>query len=111
MIKQEQTMNEILGRWRQPQGEIFPGSYMEFHPDGSFNYAYEEMDMHSSGTYTVGEGTIDLHQTQHTLGLRGTFLGLFSIEGDILTLTLGDPAYPRPESLEHENKRIYKKVT
>jgi len=104
-------MNEILGKWRQPQGQLFPGWYFEFHLDGTFLSVYEEMDISSNGTYSVGEGTIDLEQTGHSLGLLGTFLGLYTIEGDILTLTLGDPAHPRPESLEGNNKRLYKKVT
>ena len=104
-------MNEILGKWRQPQGQLFPGWNFEFRPDGTFLSVYEEMDISSSGTYFVGEGTIDLEQTEHSLGLLGTFLGLYAIEGDILTLTLGDPAQPRPESLEGKNKRLYKKVS
>jgi len=105
----ENAMSEILGKWQQPQGEVFPGWYIEFHPDGTFKSAYEEMGISSSGTYAVSEGTIDLEQTEHSLGLLGTFLGLYTIEEDILTLTLGDPAYPRPESLEGKNKRLYKK--
>jgi hypothetical protein len=104
-------MSEILGKWRQPQGQPFPGLYFEFHQDGTFLSEYEEMEITSSGTYTANEGLIDIEQLQNTLGLLGKFLGLYAIQGDILSLTLGDPACPRPGSLEHENKRLYKKVT
>jgi hypothetical protein len=103
-------MNDILGKWRQPQGQPFPGLYFEFHQDGTFLAVYEEMEINSSGTYTAYEGSIDIDQTQNTLGLLGKFLGLYAIQGEILTMTLGNPAHPRPESLEHENKRLYKKV-
>jgi hypothetical protein len=104
-------MSDIDGRWQQPQGQPFPGLWFEFHPDGTFSSSYEEMGITSSGGYTAVDGLIDIDQTQHTLGLLGKFLGRYSIEGGILTMTLSDPGGARPESLEGKNHRVYKRMT
>ncbi|MEW6094389.1 MAG: hypothetical protein AB1531_10545, partial [Chloroflexota bacterium] len=93
-------MSDILGKWQQPQGQPFPGLWFEFRPDGTFEAALEEMGISSSGTYHAGNGLIDIDQTQHTLGLLGKFQGLYAIEGDVLTMTLGDPGGSRPENLD-----------
>jgi len=103
-------MTDIIGKWQQPAGQAFPGLWFEFRPDGTFQAALEEMGITSSGTYTAANGQIEIHQTQHTLGLLGKFEGLYAIEGDTLTMTLGDAGAPRPSSLEGKNKRIYKKI-
>ncbi|MFO7583692.1 MAG: hypothetical protein R6W69_03100 [Anaerolineales bacterium] len=103
-------MSEIIGKWQQPEGERFPGLYFEFFPDGKFRAAFDEMGITSSGTYTAADGLIDLDQTQHTVGVLGKFEGRYQIKGDTLIMALSDPFHLRPESLEHKNKRHYKKV-
>jgi hypothetical protein len=103
-------MSDIIGKWQQPPGQPFPGLYFEFRPDGTFNAVFEEMGITSGGTYTAGNGLIDLDQTHHTLGLLGKFSGRYSIDDETLTMTLSDPAGQRPESLEGKNKRLYKKM-
>mgnify|MGYP001030113797 FL=1 len=103
-------MNEILGKWQQPQGQPFPGLWFEFRADGTFLAALEEMGVTSSGTYHAEEGMIDMDQTQHTFGILGKFYGRYAVEGDTLTMTLGDPGSARPETLEGRNKRIYIKI-
>jgi hypothetical protein len=103
-------MSAILGKWQQPQGQPFPGLWFEFHRDGTFQAALEEMGVTSSGTYHAENGLIDLDQTQHTFGILGKFSGLYSIEGNTLTMTLGDPGAPRPDTLEGKNKRLYIKI-
>ncbi len=103
-------MSDILGKWQQPQGQAFPGLCFEFRPDGTFEAKLEEMGITSSGKYTAADGLIDLDQTQHTFGLLGKFQGHYIIEGDLLTMTMGDPGAPRPEGIEGKNKRLYKKI-
>ena len=51
-----------------------------------------------------------MDQTKHTLGVVGKFLGFFQVDGDTLTMTLGDPNNPRPASLMEKGKRLYKKI-
>jgi hypothetical protein len=103
-------MDSIIGKWQQPAGQPFPGLWFEFLTDGTFQAAFEEMGITSGGTYTVADGLIDLDQTHHTLGLLGKFAGLYSIQDNLLTMTLSDPAGPRPDSLESKNKRLYQKM-
>ena len=103
-------MSDILGKWQQPAGQPFPGLYFEFRADGTFQAVLEEMGVTSGGTYTAANGEIDMDQTQHTLGLLGKFFGRYAIDGDTLTMTLGDPGAPRPQSLEGRNQRLYKKI-
>ena len=103
-------MSEIVAKWQQPEGQAFPGLWFEFQPDGTFQAALESMGITSSGTYRAADGEIDIDQTQHTLGLLGHFAGRYAIEGDTLTMTLGDPGAPRPDGLEGKNKRIYIKI-
>lgn len=104
-------MIDILGKWKQPAGQAFPGLYFEFRADGTFKAGLEEMGITSSGTYTAAEGKIDMDQTRHTMGLIGKFYGLYAIDGDTLTMNIGDPGAPRPGNLEGRNKRLYKKVS
>jgi hypothetical protein len=59
-------MNDILGKWQQPQGQPFPGLWFDFRPDGTYKAVLEEMGITSSGTYTAENGIIDINQTQHT---------------------------------------------
>jgi hypothetical protein len=103
-------MSEILGKWQQPKGQPFPGLWFEFRSDGTFEAVLEEMGVTSSGTYHAFAGSIDIDQTQHTLGLIGRFQGLYAIEADQMTMTLSDPGGSRPESLEGRNKRLYIKI-
>lgn len=103
-------MRDILGKWQQPQGQPFPGLWFEFRGDGTFQAALEEMGVTSSGTYQAENGLIDMHQTQHTFGILGQFLGRYSVEGNTLTLTLGEPGASRPDTLEGKNKRLYLKI-
>lgn len=100
-------MNEILGKWQQPAGQVFAGLWFEFKADGTFVAKYEEMAIESSGTYKAENGLIDMEQTKHTLGLVGSFFGRYVVEGDTLTLNLGDPGAARPDSLDGKNRRLY----
>jgi hypothetical protein len=106
----EEAMSDILGKWQQPPGQAFPGLWFEFLPDGKFKAVYEEMGITSSGTYTAKDGSIDMDQTQHTLGLLAKFQGRYEIIGDMLTMNLSDPHGDRPEGLEGKNKRLYQKM-
>ena len=103
-------MSELIGKWEQPQGQPYPGLWFEFNPDGAFRAGLEAMGIYSSGTYAVSGDQIDMDQTKHTLGVVGKFLGLFQVDGDTLTMTLGDPNNPRPSSLMEKGKRLYKKI-
>jgi len=103
-------MNDLLGKWQQPEGQAFPGLWFEFKADGTFIASLEEMGITSSGTYKAENGWIDMEQTQHTLGLVGSFVGVYSVEGDTLIMNLADPGAARPTSLEGKNKRLYKKI-
>ncbi len=103
-------MNDLIGKWQQPQGQPYPGLYFEFFADGRFRAVFDEMGITSSGTYAAADGLIDMEQTQHTLNLLGAFYGRYAIEGDTLFMHLGDPGAGRPESLEGRNKRMYQKV-
>ena len=103
-------MSELLGKWQQPQGQAFPGLYFEFRAGGSYRAVFEDMGITSSGTFTALDGIIDMDQTEHTFGLIGRFQGRYTLEGDVLTMTLGDPGGARPESIEGKNKRLYKKM-
>lgn len=103
-------MSDIIGKWQQPDGQPFPGLWFEFQSDGTFTAALEEMGITSSGTYHAEGGLIDMDQTQHTLNLLGKFQGLYAIDSNTLTMTLGDPGGARPDSLDHRNKRIYNKI-
>jgi hypothetical protein len=101
----------ILGKWQQPAGQAFAGLWFQFNDNGTFQAAYPEMGITSSGTYQAQEGLIEMDQTQHTLGLTGHFDGRYSIEGNTLILNLADLGAPRSDSLEGRNRRIYQKVS
>lgn len=103
-------MNDILGKWQQPEGQAFPGLWFEFLDNGKFKAVYEEMGITSSGTYKAVDGRIDMDQTQHTLGLIAKFEGRYEIDGDTLTMNLSDPYGNRPDGIEGKNKRVYKKI-
>jgi len=103
-------MNDLLGKWQQPEGQAFPGLWFEFKTDGTFFASLDEMGITSSGIYKAENGQIDMEQTQHTLGLVGSFVGVYSVEGDTLIMNLADPGAARPTSLEGKNKRLYKKI-
>lgn len=103
-------MDSIVGKWQQPEGQPFAGLWFEFMPDGSFSAFYPAMAVQSSGTYTAGDGLIDMDQTRHTFGLLGKFTGRYEITGDTLVMNLADPAAPRPDGLEGKNRRIYQRV-
>ncbi len=100
-------MNEILGKWQQPAGEALSGLWFEFKADGTFLAKYEEMAIESSGTYVAENGLMDMEQTKHTLGLVGTFLGRYAVEGNTLIMNLSEPGAARPDSLEGKNRRLY----
>lgn len=103
-------MDEIVGKWQQPEGQAFPGLWFDFKPDGTFQAALDSMGITSSGHYNAADGEVDIEQTQHTLGLIGRFVGRYAVQGDTLVMNLGDPGTPRPDSLEGKNKRIYVKI-
>ena len=104
-------MSNIVGKWQQQQGQPFQGLWFEFRLDGTFHAEFEEMGITSSGTYLAESGLIEMDQTQHTLGLLGEYKGLYAIEGEILTMILGDTGGARPETMDNKNKRIYMKIT
>lgn len=102
-------MTDILGKWQQPAGQPFPGLWFEFKSDGTFHASLDEMGITSGGTYVLNGDQIDMHQTQHTLGLLGQFAGLVAVEGDTLRMALASaPGGPRPADLSAA--RIYLKI-
>lgn len=103
-------MNDIIGKWEQPEGQPYAGLWFEFCEDGTFKAALDSMGIYSSGTFTAANGEIDMDQTKHTLGLIGKFYGLYKVEGDSLIMTMGDTGAERPVLIEGRNKRIYKKM-
>jgi hypothetical protein len=99
---------ELLGRWEQMKGQPYPGLWFEFKSDGTYEAEFEEMGITSSGTYTTAGDEIDMHQTEHTLGVTGEFKGLYAIEDDLLRLGLSGPNKERPSDLS--DARLYKRV-
>lgn len=93
---------DILGKWVMGKGETLPGLWFEFKADGT--YAAElpgVLSIKSSGTYeTHTDGTIEMNQTEHTMGLVGLFLGRYLVSGSTLKLSLSAaPGGPRPADL------------
>lgn len=103
-------MQTMIGKWQQPEGQPLAGLWFDFKPDGSFTAGYPAMGIDSAGTYHAEGGLIDIDQTSHTLGVTGKFTGIYKIDGDTLTLVLGDPGAARPEAFEGANLRIYQRV-
>ena len=99
-------MDELVGKWRQKEGQPYAGLWFAFGEDGHFTAEYEPMGIVSSGTYQTDGDQIIMQQTAHTLGLIGEFKGLFSINGNELTMVLAvGPGQDRPTDLT--GARIY----
>lgn len=101
-------MNELIGKWQQPEGQPYPGLWFEFKPDGTFKAEYPEMGIVSTGTYAIEGGNIALDQTQHTLGFIGKFLGLWKVENDTLKMAVGQLPGQLPADLSAA--RTYKRI-
>ncbi|HMN13458.1 MAG TPA: hypothetical protein PKD55_14140 [Bellilinea sp.] len=91
----------LIGKWKQPETQTYPGLWFDFHADGTFTADYEPMAIKSGGTYETKEnGVIDVDQTSHTFGLVGKFLGLYEIDGSLLKLNLvSAEGHDRPANL------------
>jgi hypothetical protein len=100
-------MNPIIGTWKQPAGQPYPGLWFQFNEDGTFKADFSEMGITSSGTFIVSGDLIYMDQNQHSLGLVGKFEGRFAVENDTLKMTLGNPGEKAPEDLS--KARIYLK--
>lgn len=99
-------MHEIIGKWVQREGQPYAGLWFEFHEDGTYRAEYQEMAIISGGSYSISGNEIDMEQTTHSLGMTGTFAGLFEISGNILKLSLaGGAGWARPADLS--GARIY----
>jgi len=101
-------MSELIGKWKQSQGQAYAGLIFDFKADGTFESEYAEMGITSSGTYAVEGEVLHMDQTSHTFGLLGKFDGRFMIDEDTLKLIFGNPGEPAPEDLE--KARLYLKV-
>jgi hypothetical protein len=99
-------MKDLIGKWRQKEGQPYTGLWFAFGEDGRFEAQYEPMGIVSSGTFEIDGGAITIQQTAHTLGMIGEFKGLYAIEGDELTMALAaGPGLERPADLS--DARIY----
>lgn len=101
-------MDELVGKWKQPEGQAYAGLVFDFRPDGTFDSEYPTMGITSSGKYRVDGDVIYMDQTAHTFGLVGKFSGRFAVEGDTLKLLFGNPGEPAPEDLG--KARLYLKI-
>lgn len=102
---------DILGKWVMGTGEPFPGLWFEFKADGTFSAELPGMlSVKSGGTYEAHpDGTIEMNQTEHTMGLIGLFQGRYLVSGNTLKLSLSAaPGGPRPADLSQA--RIYQRV-
>jgi hypothetical protein len=96
----------LIGKWRQKEGQPYAGLWFVFDEDGRFTAEYEPMGIVSSGTYATEGDQIIMQQTAHTLGMVGEFKGLFAINGNELTMALAaGPGHERPADLS--DARIY----
>lgn len=101
-------MRDLIGKWVQAAGQPFEGLWFEFKEDKTFTAEYDPMGIKSSGTYETDNDQINIHQTEHTLGLTGEFKGLFALEDDTLKMALAAAAGgPQPEDLSEA--RVYAK--
>jgi hypothetical protein len=102
---------DLLGKWVMGKGEPLPGLWFEFKADGT--YAAElpgVLKIISSGTYEAhADGTIELNQTEHTMGLVGLFQGRYLVSSSTLKLSLSAaPGGPRPADLSQA--RLYNRA-
>lgn len=98
-------MSDIIGKWIQIEGQPYEGLWFNFKPDGTFEAQYDAMGIVSSGTYDTDKEKINMDQTAHTFGLVGMFKGIFSIEDNILKMSIAASAgHDRPDTLEDARK-------
>ena len=98
-------MDSIVGTWKQPADQAYPGLTFTFHEDGSFESVFSAMGITSSGTYSVEGDLISMDQSQHNFGLTGKFDGRYAIEGSTLKMAFANPGEAAPEDLS--NARTY----
>lgn len=99
-------MSEIVGKWIQPEGQPYQGLWFNFSDDGTFTAEYPSMGIASSGTYKVTGNKIEIDQAEHTLGLIGSFVGIFQINGNHLKMALSSgPGQPAPKNMDEA--RVY----
>jgi hypothetical protein len=104
----EENVSDIIGKWTQITGQAYEGLWFEFKSDGTFEAQYEPMGVVSSGTFSIEDDKIDMHQTEHTFGMIGDFQGLFEIDGDQLKMAVAPgPGFDRPKDLSEA--RIYQR--
>jgi hypothetical protein len=101
-------MDPIIGKWQQPEGQPYAGLWFLFNADGTFTAEYSAMGITSGGTYHVAEDLIFINQSQHSLGMTGSFEGRFVIENDTLTMALGNPGEEAPADVI--KGRLYHKI-
>lgn len=93
-------MSKIVGKWEITVGALAGFSY-HFDASGKFQASLPAYNIKSSGTYQTNESVtpheLDLNVTEHTYGDagKGTLLGIFEIEGDMLKMKLNEPNKPR----------------
>ena len=98
-------MSDIIGKWIQIEGQPYEGLWFNFKPDGTFEAQYDAMGIVSSGNYETDNEKINMDQTAHTFGLVGMFKGIFSIEDNILKMSIAASAgHDRPDTLEDARK-------
>ena len=98
-------MSDIIGKWIQIEGQPYEGLWFNFKPDGTFEAQYDAMGIVSSGTYDTDKEKINMDQTAHTFGLVGMFKGIFSIEDNILKMSIAASAgHDRPDTFEDARK-------
>lgn len=69
-------MNDLVGKWQQPEGQAYAGLVFQFEPDGTFRSEYPAMGITSSGTYTVEGDLIFMDQSSHSLGCWASLQGV-----------------------------------
>lgn len=102
---------ELLGKWIMAQGQPFPGLWFEFNADSTYRAELPGvLSIKSGGTYQAHpDGTIEMNQTEHTMGLVGLFQGRYLVSGSTLKLSLSAaPGGPRPADLSQA--RIYNRA-
>ncbi len=100
-----EPMDQIIGKWQQPEGQPYAGLWFQFNEDGTFTAEFSEMGIKSSGTYMISGDLIEMDQTAHTFGIIGSFNGRIEIKNDTLKMSLGNPGEDVPENLE--KARLY----
>lgn len=100
----------LIGKWVMTQGQQYAGLWFQFNADGTYRSELPGfLKIVAAGIYEVTiPGEVNITQTQHSMGMVGTFAGLYRIEGDTLSLAFPPvPGGPRPKDLS--GARTYRK--